>query len=593
MTLRRLLCATALMASTVLSAPAFAQSATGSYLAARHAAASDDYEAAATYFTRALARDPKNVPLMEQALLFKVAAGKVADAVPIARRLVAEDADHRIAHLVLVIDAMEDGAWDGALERLDDFGADSFNAITARLLEGWAQVGADDAEAATEAFAKLEGQRLFSVFGQYHAALAADLAGDAEAAEKAFEAAKGTNRTPTARLAEAYGRFLEGEDRADEAAEIYAEAMTGATDDPVLAAALDRATGADPSDPGPLVDSAEAGAAEALFGLASAFAREDGGMRLSLVYVRLALHLAPEMDAARVLLGNILDSRQRWADAAEAYGEIGEESPYFRIAQIGRADALGRIERVDEALETLAELEERYPDDLSLPIAQGDLMRRNERYEEAAAAYDRAIKLVASPSERHWSLFYARGVSRERIGDWDNAEKDLEQALEFRPNQAHVLNYLGYSWIEQGRNLEKAEGMIEKAVEMRPDDGFITDSLGWVQYRLGDFEKAAETMERAVELEPTDPVINDHYGDVLWKVGRKLEARFQWKRALSFAPDEGEEELKERIRAKLDDGLDAVLAAEAEATPEDAAPVAEGDATPPTPAEEGADADDG
>ena len=115
-----------------------------------------------------------------------------------------------------------------------------------------------------------------------------------------------------------------------------------------------------------------------------------------------------------------------------------------------------------------------------------------------------------------------------------------------------MLNYLGYSWIEQGRNLEEASEMIERAVEMRPDDGYITDSLGWVQYRLGDFEKAVETMERAVELNPTDPVINDHYGDTLWMVGRKLEARFQWKRALSFKPEE--EELKERILAKLATG---------------------------------------
>jgi tetratricopeptide (TPR) repeat protein len=119
-----------------------------------------------------------------------------------------------------------------------------------------------------------------------------------------------------------------------------------------------------------------------------------------------------------------------------------------------------------------------------------------------------------------------------------------------------VLNYLGYSWVEMGRNLDEAKGMIERAVEQEPENGYITDSLGWVLYRLGDYQGAVEWLEKAVELAPVDPVINDHLGDVLWAVGRKIEARFQWHRAMSFDP---EPEEAERIRRKLEVGLDVVL----------------------------------
>jgi tetratricopeptide (TPR) repeat protein len=323
-----------------------------------------------------------------------------------------------------------------------------------------------------------------------------------------------------------------------------------------MVAALERAE-AGKAKPAPLVANGREGAAEALYGLASAFARDESGIRLSLVYLQLALHLNADMEAPRLLLGNVLEAQQRWEEAAETYAGFEKDSPYYRAAQVGRADALSRIDRIDEASEALDALESVFPEDESVPIAIGNLMRRAERYEEARVAYDRAMEIIGETTERHWSLHYARGVSNERLGNWDEAETDLKKALEFRPDQAHVLNYLGYSWIEQNRNLAEAREMIERAVELRPNDGYITDSLGWVEYRLGDFESAVETMERAVELTPTDPVINDHFGDTLWMVGRKIEARFQWRRALSFEPEEAE--VRERIKRKLSVGLDVVL----------------------------------
>ena len=171
---------------------------------------------------------------------------------------------------------------------------------------------------------------------------------------------------------------------------------------------------------------------------------------------------------------------------------------------------------------------------------------------ESVAAYDRAFERIAEPSRRNWALYYSRGIALERSQEWDRAEKDFLKALEYEPEQPYVLNYLGYSWVERGKNLDQAQAMIERAVQQRQNDGYIVDSMGWVLYRLGKYQEAVTHLERAVQLRPQDPVINDHLGDAYWRVGRQHEARFQWHRALSFKPEDKE---KSKIEAKLDNGM--------------------------------------
>mgnify|MGYP002527725175 CR=1 FL=1 len=135
---------------------------------------------------------------------------------------------------------------------------------------------------------------------------------------------------------------------------------------------------------------------------------------------------------------------------------------------------------------------------------------------------------------------------------WAGAEANFIAARELNPDQPYVLNYLGYSWVANGKNLDRARKMIETAVAKRPRDGYIVDSLGWVLYRLGDIDGAVKHLERAVVLRPEDPTINDHLGDVYWKVGRRTEARFQWERALALEP---ENDQIRKIKTKLRDGL--------------------------------------
>lgn len=218
------------------------------------------------------------------------------------------------------------------------------------------------------------------------------------------------------------------------------------------------------------------------------------------------------------------------------------------------AALLSRVGRSEESIAVLRKMAKERPDDLSVASSLAEIYRREERYGDARTHYDRAISLVENAEAGHWPLFYARGVSLERLGKWKLAESDLLSALELKPDEPLVLNYLGYSWVDQGVNLEKALGMIERAVEQRPEDGYIVDSLGWALFRLGQFEEAAAWLEKAAELHPEDPTINDHLGDAYWRIGRKLEARFQWRHAVAMGPES--RDIK-RIRAKISGGIEA------------------------------------
>ena len=143
-------------------------------------------------------------------------------------------------------------------------------------------------------------------------------------------------------------------------------------------------------------------------------------------------------------------------------------------------------------------------------------------------------------------------MAYERSNKWQFAEKDFLYSIELSPEQPLTLNYLGYSWIDSGKNIDEARKLISKAVKLRPNDGYFVDSLGWAYYRMGEYEKAVMELEKAVSLVPNDPIINDHLGDAMWRAGYKNEAVFQWNRALIYKP---EDELKEKIKFKLKKGL--------------------------------------
>jgi tetratricopeptide (TPR) repeat protein len=539
-----------------LMGPAMAQSVAGAYLAGQHAAFHNDFDAAARYYTQALARDPNNAEMMEDAIVAQIALGRIDRAKPLATVLESRELRSQAAHMVSIASLFEAEDYTGYLAR--DTETMGIGPLVDGLLEAWAQVGAGDETAAMASFDKIGLEPGVQGFAMYHKAMALAGLGQFEVAAVIFASQTGGPLQQTRRGAMARAEVLSQLGRNEEAITSIGTAF-GASTDPELTGIV-AALEAGESLPFTHITSARDGAAEVFFSIAGAL-RQDAGPEYTLLYSRLARYLRPDHIDSLLLTAELLETVGQYDLASAAYKEVPADHPAFHAAELGRAAALRLSGKPDAAIEVLEQLAKRFGD---LPVVHstlGDVLRQQDRFEEAAAAYDRALDLTQEGAPGKWFLHYARAISNERLKDWPKAEADFRRALELNPGQPQVLNYLGYSLVEKQIKLDEALEMIEQAVAAAPDSGYIVDSLGWVLYRLGRYDEAVVHMERAVELMPVDPVVTDHLGDVYWAVGREREARFQWTRALSFVdPEDTDGEADpERMRRKLEVGLDRVL----------------------------------
>ena len=520
----------------------------GSYLAARHAGTQRDAAAASAYYRAALRADPRNSELLERAFLSMLANGEVDEAVRLAERVVQLDRNDRIARLVLGVRALKQKQYQVARQNLAQSVRGQITDLTAALLTGWTLYGANDAKGAIETIDRLQGAEWYALFKDLHAGMIFDLAGNKKEAGKRFERAHKLDATML-RLVEAYGSWLSRHGSKEEAAKVFRTFDSQLPRHPLIATAMDTLKNGKPL--APLVDSPQAGAAEVLYGIGAALGRR-GGEDLGLVYLQLALYLVPQQPLALLSLADLYEQIKNSQLAIKVYERVPQTSPLRRNAEIQLAVNLDTLERTDEAKNRLEKLIADRPNDVEAIMALGNILRARKAFGECADVYNKGVATIAKPERPHWLIYYFRGICNERAKKWSAAEDDLKMALKLYPDQPHVLNYLGYSWIDQGLNLDEGMRMIRRAVEQRPDDGYIVDSLGWAYYKLGNFEEAVKHLERAVELKPDDPTINDHLGDGYWKIGRVLEARFQWSHARDLKPEP--EEL-EKIQQKLQTGV--------------------------------------
>jgi tetratricopeptide (TPR) repeat protein len=524
----------------------------GSYLIARQAYRAQDLREAASHFEAALNRDPENRTLIRRTFLAELEYGSMPAAIALAERAErAGDTAGPFMPLALALHSSKTGSWAQADERLLRLPKSRLNEIIGPLLAGWLAAGREDWAAAHQAFAKVAAIPGFEVLALLHSAHARRLEGNLPEADKAFEQALIKGGKPPLRLSLAAAIHYAASRRPDEARRVLSERTERDHDAESVAAVL-AAAGAGRPVPG-LVGFATDGMAEALFDLASALQRERGN-NTAMIMAQLAIYMRPTFPLAQLLVGEILDDRGRHEDALRIYRRIPDLSAYHTLAQLRAAASLQELGRAEESVAVLRELADRRRSDPTPWIRIGDQRRAAKQWVEAVDAYDQALQRIDAVSGGDWSLFYTRGIALERAKRWQLAEVDFLKALELAPDQPYVMNYLGYSWTEQGVKLKQAERMIAKAVELRPKDGYIIDSLGWILYRTGRFEEAVTRLEQAVQLRPNDPTINDHLGDAYWRVGRRIEASFQWRRALTMEP---EADLVTSIQNKLKQGLPA------------------------------------
>jgi tetratricopeptide (TPR) repeat protein len=522
----------------------------GEYLAGRHAQETRDYATAAEFFEEALQQDPGSPELISRTFLMEASEGRFDRARALAEKELKLDPSDAIAELILLIDRLKAGDKAGALARAEALPAEGVHRLLGPLARAWTRMATGDLAGADAALRQLEKFNGVAPLEYYQLGLLYDFAGQPDKAEENFKKTLEVTGQLNWRLTDAIANFYARHGRADEAGALYQKFIKENSGSELAESVLPR----EPVEPpAPLIGTAEEGLAEALFDLASVVNQPET-IDLSLVYDRSALELSPHLALAQLLLSDVLSAQNKPEASLAILAQIPPASPYSWSARLRVVADLEMLGRTEEAIAQLRDLSAEAPMRAGAEMQLGDLLRAKKRFTEAVEAYDEAIRrLQAAGMPERWSLYYSRGIALERSGEWKESETDLLHALELKPDQPLVLNYLGYSWIDRGENLDRGLKMIEKAVELRPEDGYIVDSLGWAHYRLGDYPSAVQYLEKAIELVPEDPTINDHLGDAYWQSGRPNEARFQWRRALQFGPEE--DEIKP-IEAKLDRGLE-------------------------------------
>jgi len=521
----------------------------GSYLAARHAGVERDATSAAAFYRSALRTDPKNNELLDRAFISSVADGDIDEAVKLGERILTVDKSNRVARLVVGVQDLKLKKYAAAQLNINQSIRGPITDLVATLLSAWASYGAGDTKTAIANIDKLTGPEWYPIFKDLHAGMILEQAGREKDAGARFERAYKLDDSML-RVNEAYARWLSRNKGEAQATAIYEAFDKKLARHPLVLEGL-RDTKAGKKMP-PLVDSAQAGAAEALYGIGATLIRR-GGEDLALVYLQLALHLAPNHPLALLSLADLYESVKKPQMAIKVYERVPAGSPLKRNAQIQLATDLDSVDRGDEAIKILKGVIADDPKDLEAIMALGNIERGRKKFADCAETYSKGIDVLPEGNDKSNSVYYYyRGICEERSKQWPKAEADMRKALELQPDQPHVLNYLGYSWIDQGVNLDQGMKMIKRAVEQRPDDGYIVDSLGWAYFRIGNFDEAVKNLERAIDLKPEDPTINDHLGDAYWRVGRTLEAKFQWSHARDLKP---EPEDLPKIEAKIENGL--------------------------------------
>ena len=276
---------------------------------------------------------------------------------------------------------------------------------------------------------------------------------------------------------------------------------------------------------------------------------------LSNFYLKLAKYLNEDFHSFDTLMAENFYKTYNFVDAKKIYKDLsnkGEAFKWYSTKQL--AIILLQEEKKDNAIRLVSNTYKNLVNkDIYETFDFAEFLKNNEKFEDSIIYYTQVINKVKKDHSLYSESTDGRGVAYERIGEWKKAEKDLLESLKADPNQAYVINYLAYTWIEQGVKINESLKMLEKANELRSNDPYITDSLGWALFKLIRYKESKDYLQMAVRLMPVDPIVNDHYGDVLWKNGNEIQARYYWNYVKNLETTKND--LKTNIEKKLIKGL--------------------------------------
>lgn len=523
----------------------FRQTTSGNYLAGQFAQRHKDWNKAAEYINRVSKHEEANPDLQKSSMVLSMAAGNAQDAIMLAKEVLKNNPDDILAILFTALDHLKKEDYAGTIKIFDQIKKADIAAFIIPVLRLWAEAGQNKFST--------EGLHKNSFYAYQILLIGAHLDKKDQAlsfAKKSFKIEENDVRD-----LEKYGDAFLVFGEIDKALEIYKaiEAKNYATDsikDKIIN--LEKTKPFNKEVTLPVINSPQDGVALVFQDMAEILLREYSDDSAA-IFSQMALYLNPKLYKNHAIISEVYSRNGRFDAAIKALQNIDRESDLYSETQRLIADLYSRQEKDKEAIKILQNLYQNN-DDIDALIQIGDIYRYQEDYARANETYTQVLNKWDEVPEKYWHVYYGRGMALERLKEFKAAEDDLQKALEFRPDNPYLLNYLGYSWVDQGINLDESLKMISRAAAYKPNDGYIIDSLGWAFYKQGEYKASILPLERAVKLLPYDATINDHLGNAYWQVNRKNEAKFQWQRALNYNEDE-DIELKEKIEHKLIYGL--------------------------------------
>lgn len=522
------------------------RSAYGLYLAGKLALMQGEGGAGADYLTRAQALAPEQPRLQAQAFTSALLSGDLDQAAALAPA--ASDAAPAMVEggrLVRVVQTFVHGDARAANAALTRQPVASPHARAGLLIAPWIAAAAGDWTRALQE-APAAGDPLTLAFARLNRAQLLEHRRRYDEAETELKALSDT-AVIGALFHRPYGEYLERRGRRDEALAVYEKALQGGAVDLALVRALARVREGGRA---PALPTFRDGAAEALAN-AAAQASAEGGHEFAAVYLRLSLNLH-ETAPSQLALGQTLERAGLSAAARTAYSRVGVEDPIlYATARAQLAASLQEDGRSEDALAELRRAAAQAPGDQRIAAMLAGQLMTMEQNAEALEILNGPLLNRADQGPR---IHFLRGAAYEALNRVPEAEAELWAAVQGAPADADMLNYLGYLWVDRDLRVQQGAEMIQRAFAADPQNGNIQDSLGWAQYRQGDYQAAVDTLEQAIDKEPANAEINDHLGDAYWRVGRRREAEWMWKRVLVLDPDE---ERRAEVERKIEQGLDA------------------------------------
>ncbi len=540
--------ATKAASAKVAAAAKEAEARLGDYLAGRAAQLDHDWKNAGPLMRRAWEVDRDDATLRHDALLLSITGGDFTGAVEIAHAVPNDSPDAPLASLVLTIDDFADSRYAAAEARLAAASARGPDRYVTPLLVAWSEVGRGRKAEALAALEQLDGLEGIVQLRALQGGMIMEALGDR--AQAAIDYAKLMDGKASPWAVTMVAQFYERQGEFDKARQAIESLDPDGGSSSLRAALLAHLA----EKVRPAAPDARFGVAEMLFEIAASLDSQHQQPDIAAaLYLQLALHVRSNFASGLILMARF---DERWGHAEDAVASllaVDEKSELRPTAQQLAMVALAKEGQSDRAIKLGQAAVKAYPEDTDLLLAYAELLRAGGHYPEAIAAYDAALGKLSPTSVLRGLVLFHRGIAFQQSHQWPRAETDLLAALQLRPDDPGLLNFLAFSWADQGVNLDRARTMLERAIQIAPDDGAFIDSLGWVMYRAGDYEDAVKQLEHAVDLDTGDAEINDHLGDAYWRVGRQIEARGPWEKAERLSDDKA---LTEKLRIKLRDGLD-------------------------------------